>query len=55
MPLALPVGGNVWLVESVPPRSKVTYQAHIARSHNEGDASGGLSDWVIVVSNGSTH
>ena len=29
------IGGNVWLVESVPPRSKVTYQANITRSRNE--------------------
>lgn len=32
------IGGNVWVVESVPPRSKVTYRAHIARSHNHSSA-----------------
>jgi serine O-acetyltransferase len=32
------VGGNVWLVESVPPGSKVTYRAHIASSHNHSGA-----------------
>jgi serine O-acetyltransferase len=29
------IGGNVWLVESVPPHSRVTYQAQINHSHNE--------------------
>jgi len=32
------IGGNVWLVESVPPRSKVTYQARITHSRNESGA-----------------
>jgi serine O-acetyltransferase len=32
------IGGNVWLVESVPPRSKVTYRAHINHSRNESAA-----------------
>ncbi|MGD0949558.1 MAG: serine O-acetyltransferase EpsC [Candidatus Binatia bacterium] len=29
------IGGNVWLVESVPPRSKVTYRAHTTHSRND--------------------
>jgi serine O-acetyltransferase len=32
------IGGNVWLVESVPPRSKVTYQARINHSRNDSAA-----------------
>jgi len=28
------IGGNVWLVESVPPHSKVTYEVRIAHSRN---------------------
>lgn len=32
------IGGNVWLVESVPPRSKITYQAHITHARNESPA-----------------
>ncbi len=30
------IGGNVWLVESVPPHSKVTYDGRIAHSQNTG-------------------
>jgi serine O-acetyltransferase len=32
------IGGNVWLVESVPPHSRVTYQAQINHSHNDSAA-----------------
>jgi len=32
------IGGNVWLVESVPPRSKVTYQARINHSRSDSAA-----------------
>ena len=32
------IGGNVWLVDSVPPRSKVTYRARITHSRNESGA-----------------
>ncbi|HXQ21580.1 MAG TPA: serine O-acetyltransferase EpsC [Candidatus Acidoferrales bacterium] len=27
------IGGNVWLVESVPPHSRVSYNAHVTHSH----------------------